>query len=122
VIGEIFSGVLSGAKILTEIPNLFSAPESAVGNGQFHLAIDLARFGDVHAFKARVDQMIELLKATPRMEGVDEILVPGDPKARKAAEQQVHGIEVPVPVVRDLLALAQELSLGLPPRLAGARM
>ncbi len=122
VIGEIFSGVLPGAKILTEIPNWFSAPESAVGNGHFHLAIDIAHFGDLRTFKARVDQMIDLLKATPRMEGVDEILVPGEPEARKAEEQRLRGIQVPIPVVQDLLALAKELCLEVPPHLAGGRM
>ncbi len=121
VIGEIFSGVLPAAKILTEIPSWFGAPESPVGNGHFHLAIDLARFGDVAAFKTRVDQMIEMLKATPRMDGVDEILVPGEPEARKAAEQQALGVQVPVPVVRDLLDLAEELRVQLPPHLTAVQ-
>ncbi len=121
VIGEILSGVLPAARILTEIPSWFGAPESPVGNGHFHLAIDVARFGDVAAFKARVDQMIDMLKATPRMDGVDEILVPGEPEARKAAEQQALGVQVPVPVVRDLRNLAEGLRVELPPSLAAAR-
>ncbi len=47
--------MLPAARILTEIPSWFGASDSAVGNGHFHLAIDVARFGDVAAFKARVD-------------------------------------------------------------------
>lgn len=114
VIGEVLSGVLSGARILDEIPMWFSNPETPVGNGHFHLAIDIARFSEPAAFKARMDQLIEILKATPLMESVEEILVPGEPEARKAAEQSVHGIQVPVPVLKDLIALGAELGVSAP--------
>ncbi len=114
VIGEVLSGVLSGAKILDEIPMWFSNPESPVGNGHFHMAIDVSRFCEPAAFKARMDQLVEMLKGTPLMEGFEEILVPGEPEARRAAEQSVHGIRVPVPVLQDLLALGAELELSTP--------
>ncbi len=65
--------------------------------------------------------MIDMLKATPRMDGVDETLMPGEPEARKAAEQQALGVQVPVPVVRDLRNLAEGLRVELPPSLAAAR-
>jgi LDH2 family malate/lactate/ureidoglycolate dehydrogenase len=48
------------------------------------------------------------------LEGFQEILVPGEPEARKAAEQGVHGIQVPVPVLRDLIALGAELGVSTP--------
>lgn len=114
IIGEVLSGVLSGAKILDEIPMWFSNPESPVGNGHFHMAIDISRFCEPAAFKARMDQLIEILKGTPLMEGFQEILVPGEPEARTAAEQSVHGIKVPVAVIRDLIALGAELGVSIP--------
>lgn len=119
VIGEVLSGVLSGAKILDEIPMWFSNPETPVGNGHFHLAIDIAHFCEPVAFKARMDQLIEILKATPLMEGFEEILVPGEPEARKMEEQSVHGIRVPVPVLRDLIGLGAELGISTPRSFSG---
>jgi LDH2 family malate/lactate/ureidoglycolate dehydrogenase len=114
IIGEVLSGVLSGAKILDEIPMWFSNPESPVGNGHFHMAIDISRFCEPAAFKVRMDQLVEILKGTPLMEGFQEILVPGEPEARTAAEQSAHGIKVPVTVIRDLTALGAELGVSIP--------
>jgi len=62
VIGEILSGALSGARILDEIPLFFTNLEKPVGNGHFHIAIDISKFCDVGAFRARVDQIAKILK------------------------------------------------------------
>jgi LDH2 family malate/lactate/ureidoglycolate dehydrogenase len=114
VIGEILAGVLGGARILDEIPSWLGEPERAVGSGHFHLAIDIARFCDVDAFKARIGTLAAILKATPRQEGIEEILLPGEPENRIAARQAEEGIAVLEQVVEDLAALARELDLTLP--------
>ena len=51
--------------------------------GKFHnptliMAINISFFQDVEAFKQRVDERIRDLKASERMPGVDEILIPGE--------------------------------------------
>lgn len=114
VIGEILSGALSGGRILDEIPLFFTNLEKPVGNGHFHIAIDISKFCDVEAFKARVDQIADILKATPLMDGYNEILVAGEPEERKAKEQRRDGILVHAAIVRDLNSLAQELRVEVP--------
>jgi LDH2 family malate/lactate/ureidoglycolate dehydrogenase len=114
VIGEIFSGILSGARILDEIPLWFAEPDIPIGNGHFHMAIDISRFCAVETFKTRVDQMAKILKATPLMEGFQEILMPGEPEARKAEAQSQAGIAIPDPVIRDLVSMAENLDVEVP--------
>jgi LDH2 family malate/lactate/ureidoglycolate dehydrogenase len=63
VFGEILCGVLTGSRILGEIPAWQEDTASRVANGHVHIAIDVAKFIDPQAFKARVDVMIDLLKA-----------------------------------------------------------
>lgn len=114
VFGEILCGVLTGSRILSEIPAWFKDTDSAIGNGHLHIAIDIARFVDPEAFKLRIDGMVSLLKATPLMPEVREILLPGERAWRTQQQQERDGIPVPAPVAADLLALAQRLGVHAP--------
>ena len=114
VFGEILCGVLTGSRILGEIPAWHEATASQVANGHVHVAIDIARFIDLQAFKARVDLMIDLLKAAPLMPDVQEILMPGERAWKAHQVNQRDGIPVPEPVAVDLQALARRLRVDMP--------
>lgn len=114
VFGEILCGVLTGSRILGEIPAWFKDSGNAIGNGHLHIAIDIARFVEPEAFKLRMDGLVSLLKATPLMPEVREILLPGERAWRTQQAQQINGIPVPAPVAADLLALALQLGVTAP--------
>lgn len=116
--GELLCGALTGARILQEIPAWHQASGVAVGNGHLHVAIDIAKFVPVAAFRARADMLVDMLKAAPLMPGVEEILVPGE-RAWRAQQRNVRaGIPLAEPVVADLRRLAHELGVAMPPSLA----
>ena len=118
VFGEILCGALTGSRILGEIPAWHEDTASQIANGHVHIAIDIAKFIDPQAFKARVDVMIDLLKAAPLMPDVQEILLPGE-RAWKAHQlNQREGIPVRETVVTDLQGLAQRLRVDVPASLA----
>ncbi len=114
VFGEILCGALSDARMLGEIPAWFRDTADTVGNGHLHIAIDIARFVDPAQFRARVDAMVTLLKATPLMPGVQEILMPGERAWRAQQQQQRDGIPLPRAVAADLQALAQRHGIAAP--------
>jgi LDH2 family malate/lactate/ureidoglycolate dehydrogenase len=120
VFGEILCGVLSGSRILGEIPAWFKDTGSAIGNGHLHIAIDIARFVEPEAFKQRIDTMVSMLKATPLMPEVREILLPGERAWRTQQAQQKNGIPVPQAVAADLQALARRLGVQLPSSLTSS--
>jgi len=74
-------------------------------------AIDIARFTDVRAYKEEVDRLIDHLKALPREEGVDEILMPGEREERFYATRVKTGIPVPPNTIANLRKLAEELGV-----------
>jgi LDH2 family malate/lactate/ureidoglycolate dehydrogenase len=121
VFGEILCGVLTGSRILSEIPAWFSDTDKAVGNGHMHIAIDIARFIEPRLFKERIDCMVSMLKATPLMPDVKEVLLPGERAWRTHQQQLKDGIPVPAPVAADLLSLAMRLGVAVPANLAHAQ-
>ncbi len=78
---EMLSALLAGSPFGPHIPIPFKITE--IQNlGHFFAALDLRRFVDPVAFKARMDQMIREIKALPLAPGFLEILVAGEPEAR----------------------------------------
>jgi LDH2 family malate/lactate/ureidoglycolate dehydrogenase len=118
VFGELLCGVLTGSHILREIPQWFKETAQTVGNGHLHIAIDIASFIAPDAFKSRADALGSMLKATPRIPGVDEILLPGERAWRTSEAQATAGIALADEVFTDLAALANRL--GVDPITAAA--
>lgn len=114
VFGEILCGALTGASILQQIPAWFSATDRAVGNGHLHIAIDISRFIDPQAFKARVDTMVTMLKSTPLIPEAKEILLPGERAWRTQQRNEAEGVLVVEAVAADLRALASRMNVPIP--------
>lgn len=72
MIVDVLAGILSGGGFGPDA-NLFGGDV-----GQFYLALDVRAFMPLEQFQARVDIQIEQIKAGERVDGVKEILVPGE--------------------------------------------
>ncbi|MGH8812047.1 MAG: Ldh family oxidoreductase [Advenella sp.] len=114
VFGEILCGVLTGSRILSEIPAWFVDTQRDIGNGHIHMAIDISKFIEPDAFKRRVDEMAMMLKNTPLLADMQEILLPGERAWRVQKEQQITGIHISGAVWSDLLELADRLDVSAP--------
>ena len=114
VFGEILCGVLTGSRILSEIPAWFVDTQRDIGNGHIHMAIDISKFIEPDAFKRRVDEMAMMLKKTPLLADMQEILLPGERAWRVQKEQQIAGVRISGAVWNDLLELADRLDVSAP--------
>jgi L-2-hydroxycarboxylate dehydrogenase (NAD+) len=84
MIGEILAGPLVGAA--------FCGLGDSKGNwGHMIFAIDPDLLGDRDEFQANVRRVIDRVKSTKRLPGVDEILVPGERGSRTARERLESG-------------------------------
>lgn len=113
VVGEALVGILSGARILRDIPAWFKATGEHVGNGHMHIAIDVAKFIDPQLFKSRVDEMVSTLKSTPLLLGADEILMPGERAWRSEQESREKGILLHSKVLFEIRRVGQSLGVEL---------
>jgi len=108
VIG-LLAGSLNRAAFGRDIRD-FAAPAGGDGNvGQFVIALDVARFMPLDAFKAEVDRHIRDLVSSRRLRGGDDIRVPGMGRAARRAERERNG----VPLHRTVLAQVDEVAKSL---------
>jgi uncharacterized oxidoreductase len=56
------------------------------------MLIDPARYGGADHFRAEVEQLVEYIRSCPRVDGCQEILLPGDPERRLFAKLSAEGI------------------------------
>jgi LDH2 family malate/lactate/ureidoglycolate dehydrogenase len=81
---DILAGVLSGGG--------YGAAMSFGDNMTFVMALDIAAFRPVDAFKAMMDELIATLHATPAEEGAKGVLVAGDLEADAFEEASRNGV------------------------------
>ena len=78
------------------------------------IAVDISAFIDLETYRAQVDLLIETLKAQPRAEGVEEILVPGERGDRILAGRERDGIPVSAGTWKQLGEVADGLGVAMP--------
>jgi L-2-hydroxycarboxylate dehydrogenase (NAD+) len=90
----------------------FNADEASETNtGHFIVALDVARFLPLEAYKAEVDRHIGELKGSRRLPGVDEIRMPGERRRQCREERLRDGVPLAPPLVAQLDKMAGELGV-----------
>ncbi len=64
------------------------------GSGYIAMAIKIDSFINVDEFKHEVDKLVDWVKSSPTMPGVDEVLIPGEIEEMNKAKRMVEGVEV----------------------------
>jgi LDH2 family malate/lactate/ureidoglycolate dehydrogenase len=111
---DILSGVLTGSAFGGGVKSLYFDLSGPQDVGHLFVAMRADLFMPMDAFRARMDEMIERAKACPRAEGCDEILIPGEPEARTAAQRAATGIPITPDVVDTLLAEGEAVGVPMP--------
>ena len=108
---DLFAGVLSGAAYLTHVQSWIDVPEEPQDLGHFFFLIDTARLGEASWLAARIDDFAALLRATPRADAAQPILLPGEIEQDRLERHRRDGIPIDLDL-RDKLvrfaALKQE--------------
>jgi L-2-hydroxycarboxylate dehydrogenase (NAD+) len=108
----LLAGTLGGAAMGKDVIDFNHDDSSVTNTGQAICAINLAAFGDVDAFKARVDTLVRDLRGSERMPGIDRIFVPGERSHETRAIRSSHGIPIAPALMRGLDTLADELGIA----------
>lgn len=105
----LLAGTLNGAAMGKEVIDFNHDDQSATNTGQVIVAIDVAAFGDLQAFKKSVDMLIDDLRQSRRMPNVDRIWLPGEQSDARRVANERDGIAIAAALLRNLDQLADEL-------------
>lgn len=109
---EILTGALSGGVCAREVP----FPKK--GNCVFLMLMDPQSFGGASHFQAEVGQLVEYIRGCPRVDGVDRILLPGDPERLTFAQRASAGVPLDAENWAQLVKLAGKLNVPAPTGIA----
>jgi uncharacterized oxidoreductase len=105
---DILCGALSGGLVSRE------KPLTPIGNCVFMMVLDPAHFGGAQHFADEVSQLAAFVRDCPRCEGVNEIMLPGDPERRTRRERSAIGIPLDEENWKKLVELAVRFGVALP--------
>jgi len=112
---EILAGVLTGAGFGSDHRReRLKQPGAQPDFGHFFIAIDPGVFMPPREFAGRVDRLIDEIKHARRMDGIDEILLPGEFEMRAREQNLRRGLPLSASVQRTLEAFRAEAGLVTP--------
>jgi len=103
---ELLAGALTGNGANRE-------GEQKFGNGLLSIILDPATFDDRGGFGREVADYIDFIQSSPPAAGVERVLIPGDKERALRAERTANGLPMPETVLAGILAVADELELGI---------
>jgi LDH2 family malate/lactate/ureidoglycolate dehydrogenase len=107
----LLAGVLNGAAFGRDVREFGSATWGEVNTGQFVVALDVARFMPVDAFKREVDRHARELTASQRLPGFDAIRLPGAERRRRRQDRTANGVALTDALLQQLDELAGTLKI-----------
>jgi len=114
---DMMGGVLSGSGFAGTIKDMTRDFENPQDVGHFFLAIKVDAFMALKEYSARMEHMLETLKALKPAAGFDEVGYPGEREARLAIKRSAEGIPIPFETRKVLVQLAEETDIPLPSEL-----
>lgn len=108
---DILSGVLSGAKFGGYLGPTDENTSKDTDVGHFFVIIDISRFMNIEDFNKRIEIMIKDIKALPKVDGVDEIFMPGEIEQRKTEINKREGLLLNELLQEDLKRLCERFDV-----------
>jgi len=107
----LLAGTLNGAAFGNDVVDFNRDFSTVTNTGHLIVAVDIAAFADVPAFKAKVDSIWELMKSSPLLPGFEEIRLPGERAAKIYADRASNGVPLTPELQNTLDQLADRLGI-----------
>src|SRR5215216_7139060 len=107
----LLGGVLNGAAFGRDVIDFNADLTSQTDTGQFIVALDIARFIPLEAFKAEIDRHLRDLRNSQVLPGFDSIRLPGERRRRCQMERARDGVPILPEVLAQLDRLAEDLAI-----------
>jgi len=107
----LLAGTLNQAAMGPDVVDFNADDTTPTNTGHAIVAISLAAFGDVTAFKRSVDTLVRDLRGSKRLPGVERIWLPGEQSHVKRIERSATGVPMPPALLASLAEVARELGI-----------
>lgn len=107
---DLLCGALMGSGVLDEVVSPYQTDQRQ-RVGHMLMALDVAHFAPIDAFKACVDAYVRRIHAAEPAAGVTRIFVPGEPEFLTAQERAAQGIPLPETTIAALRQVGAELGV-----------
>ena len=105
---DMLVGGLSGGPCSTPgLPNMSA-------NAVFFLVLDIDQFTGAEHFLKEVSGLADNVKSCPKVDGVQDIMVPGDPERRSCVQRRQAGIPLDDGTWKQLTTRAERLKVAIP--------
>jgi len=104
---DLLAGVLTGAGSSQDMGS------SWLTNGVFVLALKIENFLPLKDFEERVGKLVDAVKNSPKAQGVEEILIPGEPEVRERERRLRNGIQISDMAWQPLLEACKHYGLDI---------
>ena len=111
---EVLTGVLGGGAFGGDVLSWVFGEAGPVNQSHTFIAINVAVFEPIAAFKKRVDALICQIKDAPKANGVERIYLPGEKEFEHRAQALAEGCTLPADVRMSLCGVAEDLGLTAP--------
>lgn len=110
---ELLCAVLTASPWGPDVGYMYDESTEPIGMSHFLIALDVRRFIEWEDWLSLTAQLRADIKAVRRVPDVDEILLPGERRARTLRERSAAGIPLTETVIRELQDLGQSLGVAL---------
>ncbi len=107
----LLAGTLNGAAFGRDVVDYTVDSKTPSNTGQAIVTLNIAAFADVQAFKQKVDEVWDVMKSSPTLPGVDEVLLPGERSERVFRDRAIHGVPLGAELRKVLDELADRLGI-----------
>jgi L-2-hydroxycarboxylate dehydrogenase (NAD+) len=107
----LLAGTLNGAAFGRDVVDYTVDSKTPSNTGQAVVALNIAAFADVQAFKQNVDEVWDVMKSSPTLPGVEEIWLPGERSERLFRERMLQGVPLGAELRKVLDDLADRLTI-----------
>ena len=107
----LLGGPLNRAAFGRDVKDTNSPAERESNTGHFIIALDVARFLPLDAFKAEIDRHINDLASSKKLPGVDEIRIPGQGRVARREDRQKNGVPLAPGLIKQVDELAKTLNI-----------
>ena len=108
----LLAGTLQGAAMGKDVVDFNKDSVTPTNTGQAILVINLEAFGEVSIFKSAVDTLVQDIRASERLPGVDRIWLPGEQSHARRQQYGENGIPLASVLVQELEVLAKDLGVA----------